>query len=161
MDRLALFEAAALLAQPVTAAIEMVGLGGAFRTNVDRRIALTGAPMTATIDGAAIDWHGSHVLPAGGVLKIGGVKTGAIGYLSFGGGVSVPEVMGAQSAHLVAGLGALLTAGQSLDLNQDKGKSVDMKLTPDDRFKGGEIGIVTSLQTHLFGDETLQRFIAA
>lgn len=158
MDRLALYEAAALLSQPVTAALEMVGLGGSFRVNADARIALTGAPMTASIDGSPVNWHGTHALPAGSVLKIGGVKAGAIGYLSFGGGFTAPEVMGAQSAHLVAGLGQLVSEGDTLTLGPDKGSRVDMILAPGDRFKGGEIGITTSLQTHLFGDAAMKRF---
>ncbi len=158
MDRQALYEAAALLAQPVTTGLEMIGLGGSFRANTDTRVALTGAPMTASIDGTPVNWHGSHKLPAGSILKIGGVKAGAIGYLSFGGGLATPQVMGAQSAHLVAGLGETLTAGDSLPLGKDKGGRVDMLLPPEDRFKGGEIGITTSLQAHLFGDAALARF---
>lgn len=160
MDRLALHEAAALLEQPVTAALEMVGLGGSFRTTKDTRIALTGAPMTVTIDGAPLDWHGTHLLPAGCVLKIGGVKNGAVGYLSVGGGFAEPDLMGAQSAHLIAGLGAAVTTGQTLELGADNSRNVNLMITPDDRFKGGEIGIITSLQTHLFGEGALDHFLA-
>ena len=159
MDRHALYEAAALLSQPVTAALEMMGLGGSFRTNLNTRIALTGAPMTATIDGSPVEWHGTYTLPARAVLKIGGVRAGAIGYLSFGGGIAAPEIMGAQSAHLTAGLGAVLSAGQKLALNEDRGGTVDLLLATDDRYQGGEIGIVTSLQTDLFGDETFKQFV--
>lgn len=158
MDRLALFEAAALLGQPVTAALEMVGLGGSFRAGIPLRIALTGAPMTASIDGAAVAWHGSHLLPAGAVLKIGGVTSGAIGYLSVGGGFALPQVMGAQSAHLVAGIGAPCAAGQTLAVGSDTGGGTDMMLPPDNRFTGGEIGITTSMQSDLFGDDALARF---
>ena len=47
MDRLALFEGAALLGQSAElAAIEMAGLGGEFRTDQDIWIALTGASST-------------------------------------------------------------------------------------------------------------------
>ncbi len=159
MDRNALYEASALLAQPVTAALEMVGMGGSFRTNVDTRIALTGAPMVATIDASPAEWHCTHLLPAGSVLKIGGIRAGAIGYLSFGGGIAATKMMGAQSTHLAAGLGTILSTGQALELNGDRGGRVDMLLASDDRFHGGEIGIVSSLQTDHFGGETLQRFL--
>ncbi|MEL6640390.1 MAG: biotin-dependent carboxyltransferase family protein [Pseudomonadota bacterium] len=158
MDRLALHEAAALLSQPVSAALEMVGYGGRFRSNVDTRIALTGAPMAATIDGKAVTWHGSHMLPAGATLQIGGVTSGAIGYLSVGGGFSAPHVMGAQSAHLVAGIGKPLTAGDVLPLGQDTGRETEVILVPDHRFAGGEIGITASIQTQLFGDNAFARF---
>lgn len=158
MDRLALFEAAALLGQPVTAALEMVGVGGTFRVQATTRIALTGAPMTATLDGAPLAWNGSHRLEAGSKLRIGGVRTGAIGYLSVAGGFAVPRVMGAQSAHLAAGLGTILSAGDEVPLHGDPGGPADLILEPEARFKGGEIGIVASMQSHLFGEGTLDRF---
>ncbi len=159
MDRLALHEAAALLSQPIKAALEMVGLGGTFKASADTRIALTGAPMAATIDKEPVSWHGSHLLPAGSVLMIGGVKSGAIGYLSVGGGFASPETMGARSAHLVAGIGSTCVAGQTLLLGRDMGGNTDMVLHPDNRFTGGEIGITTSIQTHLFGEPELERFV--
>ncbi|MEO0487341.1 MAG: biotin-dependent carboxyltransferase family protein [Pseudomonadota bacterium] len=158
MDRLALYEAAALLAQPVTAALEMVGLGGTFRVSHDTRIALTGAPMSATCDGEALSWHGSHTLPAGAELRIGGVRSGAIGYLTFAGGIASEPMLGAQAAHLTASLGHALSAGDSLTLHTDPGGPTDQTLPPDDRFQGGEVAATTSLQSHLFGAETLHRF---
>jgi len=159
MDRRALFEAAALLDQPITAALEMIGMGGAFRSSHATRIALTGAPMGATCDDAPLDWHGTHDLPAGATLRIGGVRAGAIGYLSFAGGIATPSIMGAQSAHLAAGLGNILKAGQTLPLKGDPGGPSNRVIAPEARFHGGEIGVVTSLQSSLFGEETLSRFV--
>lgn len=159
MDRLALYEAAAILSQPVTSGIEMVGLGGRFKASTDVRIALTGAPMAASIDGTSIDWHASHQLAAGQVLKIGGVKAGSIGYLSVGGGFDVARVLGAQSAHLIAGIGAMLSAGEQLPVGVDAGRDVDMTLVPEDRFHGGDIAITTSFQTELFGKDLFRRFL--
>ncbi len=158
MDRLALHEGAALLGQPVGAAIEMIGMGGRFEATEDIRIALTGAPMQATLDGAALAWNGSHKLPAGAILSIGGVRKGAIGYLHVGGGFDVPSIMGSQSAHLAAGVGEVLTEGTRLPLHPDKGDRTGWKLDPEDRLSGGRIHIVRSLQTHVFGEEMLARF---
>jgi allophanate hydrolase len=51
-DRPALAEGSALLAQDGDlAALEMAGMGGEFEAGEDLRIALTGAPMRAVIDG--------------------------------------------------------------------------------------------------------------
>ena len=56
-DQLVLAEGAALLGQGAErAAIEMAGMGGEFQADVDLRIALTGAPMRASIDGATAAW---------------------------------------------------------------------------------------------------------
>jgi len=158
MDRLAICEAAALLGQPVSAALEMVGLGGTFRSSIDLRIAVTGAPMTADIGGQTLEWHGSHLLPAGEVLRIGGVRSGAIGYLSFGGGIDTTTQMGSRSAHLASGIGAVLAPGDIIPLGSDSGGDVGAYIVPQDRFSGGDVGIVASFQSHLFGDDTLQRF---
>lgn len=158
MDRLALHEGAALLGQPVGAAIEMIGMGGKFEATEDVRIALTGAPMQAAVDGAPLAWNCSHPLPAGAVLSIGGVRKGATGYLHLGGGFDLPPIMGSLSAHLASGLGAALAAGDRLPLHPDKGTRTGWMLTPDDRFSGGKIHAVRSLQSHVFGEEMLARF---
>lgn len=160
LDRLAIHEGAALLGQPVAAAIEMIGLGGTFEATEDTRIALTGAPMQVTLDGAPLVWNACHLLPAGAKLVIGGVRQGAVGYLHVGGGFDAPLVMGAQSAHLAAGLGTILSAGAALDLHADKGTRVGWYLPDEDRFKGGTVHIIRSLQTHIFGEESLARFVA-
>ncbi len=158
MDRLALQEGAALLGTPVVAAIEMIGFGGVFEATADVRIALTGGPMQASIGTTPLVWNASHLLPAGAKLTLGGVKQGAVGYLHVGTGFDVPPVMGAQSAHLAAGLGAILQTGQSIPLRPDKGKRVGWRLPQPDRFDGGTIHMVRSLQSHTFGEDVLRRF---
>ena len=92
MDRLALHEGAALLGRSVAAAIEMIGMGGTFEATRSCRIALTGAPMQATLDGAPLSWHASHELPQGATLRLGGVRQGAIGYLHVGGGFDLAGI---------------------------------------------------------------------
>jgi allophanate hydrolase len=158
-DVLALHEGAALLGQsPDFAALEMVGMGGSFRVNVDIRIALTGAPMATTLDDVPIAWNASHLLPAGSILKIGGASSGTYGYLHIGGGIETPVMMGARATHLNASLGAALQAGEILPIGQDRGKTTGMTLASDDRFGGGRIRITASIQTDQFDHATRERF---
>ena len=158
-DRLALHEGAALLGQPPDmAVIEMNGMGGVFEATEDMRIALTGAPMKAEIDGAALTWNSSHQLPAGARLTLGAVTQGSYGYLHVGGGLAEPVRLGAQSAHLVAGLGKPIAAGDQLAIGRDSGTDVGMTLPANARFTGGEIRVTASLQTSYFPQETLDRF---
>ncbi len=158
-DVLALHEGAALLGQsPSLAALEMVGMGGGFRTNADIRIALTGAPMTATIDDAPIAWNASHLLSANAILKIGSPRNGTYGYLHVGGGIETPEIMGARAAHLSAGLGDTLSAGQKLAIGQDQSAITGMTLPDSDRFAGGRVRVVSSMQTDQFDPEMISRF---
>jgi allophanate hydrolase len=158
-DRAALFEGAALLDQsPDLAALEMNGFGGVFEATEDTRIALTGAPMKADIDGQTLRWNASHLLPAKARLTLGAVQRGSYGYLHLGGGIDAPEQLGARSAHLVAGLGAALGQGVHLPIATDLGDVVNMALDVVDRFGGGEIRVVPSLQTGHFSKDTLDRF---
>lgn len=160
-DRTALFEGAALLGQPAShAAIEMAGSGGIFTSDTDISIALTGADMAANIDGEPLGWGASHRLPAGAKLTIGGTRNGSYGYLHVGGGFATPQVMGSQSAHLAGGIGTLLQSGDVLPLGPDKSDSVAMTLPKSDRYGGGKIRLVASMQTASFDAETIERFSA-
>ncbi len=160
-DTLALFEGAALLGQsPEMAALEMVGMGGTFEVTQDTVIALSGARMTVTLDGAPLAWNASHLLSAGAKLVIGGVQAGTYGYLHVAGGFDTPQVMGARSAHLTAGVGAVLGAGETLPIGQAKPARSGYFLAPSDRSKGGVIRVLETVQTQLFSSETRERFAA-
>lgn len=161
-DRLAIWEGAALLGQSANcAALEMAGMGGEFEAGEDMRIALTGAPMRASLDGGAIAWNASHLILRGARLSIGAVERGCYGYLHVGGGFETPVLLGSRSAHLAAGILGAVPDGAALPVGPDAGaESHGMKLEPVQRFSGGEVRIVPSLQTGLFPDEELARFEA-
>ncbi len=161
-DQLALVEGAALLGQDANlGALEMAGTGGEFEATEDLRIALTGAPMRTSIDGENLVWNASHLLPKGARLTIGAASSGCYGYLHVGGGLHLPTVLGAQSAHLAAGIGAPVQPGERLPVGRDarigdKGEILE----PEARFDGGTIRIVPSLQTRLFDPTEIERFEA-
>src|SRR6056297_2823838 len=159
-DRLALAEGAALLGQgDQLAALEMAGMGGDFEAAQDLRIALTGAPMRAAIDGTRIAWNASHALPLGSTLTIGGAETGTYGYLHVGGGFTAPQQLGSCGAHLASGLGTAVQAGTRLDVTQDHAPGmVNRQLPADPRFEGGELRVVPSLQTDFFPESEVARF---
>ncbi len=159
-DRLALAEGAALLGQaPSLAALEMAGMGGRFEVTQGTRIALTGAEMRASIDGAAIAWNASHLLLAGAQLVIGPAIQGVYGYLSVGGGVATDPQLGARAAHLVASLGDVLQPGQELPLGVDASRAeAGFALPRDDRFSGGAVRFVPGPQTNLFAQADQERF---
>jgi allophanate hydrolase len=161
-DRLALAEGAALLGQAVgLAALEMVGMGGEFEADADMRIALTGAPMRASLDGAALARNASHLLPAGARLAIGAAERGNYGYLHVGGGFDTPVLLGSRSAHLVSGILGPVESGAVLPVGEDgRPERVGVRLDPAPRLSGGAVRIVPSLQTGLFPQEELARFEA-
>ena len=160
-DRLALFEGAALLNQCAElAALEMAGMGGVFEATEDLRIALTGAPMTADIDGSPLIWNAVHALPARARLTLGAVQTGSYGYLHVGGGLDTPTMLSARSAHLAAGLGGVIEQGTHLPIGADPGAEVGLHLPITPRFSGGDIRVTASLQTDHFDPADLARFEA-
>lgn len=158
-DVLALAEGAALLRQDAgLAALEMGGIGGTFKATGPMRIALTGAPMPATLDGDALAWNASHSVEAGQVLVIGAARRGVYGYLHLGGGVDVEPFLGSRAAHLTGAIGQAVQAGDLLPAGADRQTDVGLKLEAEDRFSGGSLHIVESFQSSLFSVEVLARF---
>ncbi|TVP72715.1 MAG: biotin-dependent carboxyltransferase [Rhodobacteraceae bacterium] len=157
-DRLALHEGATLLGQdPHCAALEIAGSFLSLELTAPRRIALTGAPMQAVCDGAALVWHASHALPAGARLDLS-PRTGGYSYLHFGGGIDLPPLLGARAAHLAAGLGQMIKAGTRLPLGHDPGHCSGQTFTPLARFDGGLLRMVATPQTRLFPKAICARF---
>lgn len=164
-DPVALAEGAALLGQsPDAAAIELMSGALTARADQPTRIALTGAPMRATLteggNARGLEWHGSHLLPAGAELALRPGPEGGFGYLHLGGGIATPPVMGARAAHLAGGVGGVLRAGETLPLGEDAGSGVDLRLDPLPRFGGGLLRAVEGLQTALYGPDQIARLQA-
>ena len=159
-DRLALFEAAALLqTAPTQAVIEMMGFGGVFSATHPTRITLTGAQMQAYIDGTVIAPNRPHILRAGSKLTIGGAISGVYGYLAFAGGITTPDIMDSRATHLTAGIGKRLEAGDTLPLGPDPDLiSPPVTFTPENRFRGGTIRVMPGPQTDFFAPETQTNF---
>jgi len=157
-DILALHEGAALLGQsPDYAALELAGLGGIFEAQDTIRIALTGAPMPASIEGEAIVWNASHMLHRGQKLTLGNAKRGNYSYLHLGGGIATPLFIGSRSVHLVAHIGKPVAEGDEIPIGRDSDAETGCTLDIPDRFTGGTIRIITSVQTSQFDADTLAR----
>lgn len=158
-DLLALAEGAALLQQDAElAALEMAGMGGQFEATGPLRIALTGAPMQACLDGVNLAWNASHQVQAGQRLDISAPRKGLYGYLHLGGGIDSEVMLGGRAAHLMSGLGRAVSVGDRLCCGSDRGRDVGLGLVPEDRFQGGELRIVESFQSDLFPAEVRARF---
>lgn len=162
MDRRALLEAAALLgAKSPLAAIEMAAAGGAFSVTTPTRIALTGAPMTATLDGEALRWNATHLIGTGQVLRIAGLRAGTYGYLTPAGGIATTAWLDSRAAHLTIGIGAALASGTDLPIGVDPDPERPARILPTEpRFEGGRIRILNGPQSALFDEATRAAFFA-
>ncbi|MBW6418067.1 biotin-dependent carboxyltransferase family protein [Celeribacter sp. PS-C1] len=159
-DPVALYEAAALLSQSTPQAVlEMAGIGGTFEVTMPTRIALTGAPMRASVGTQALRWNATHLLSPGESLTIGAAERGSYGYLSFAGGILTPETLSSRSTHVTAGLGGPLKDGTRLPLGEDADPgAASVGLPLETRFSGGDIRYIAGPQTGLFAPDVLSRF---
>jgi len=108
MDRDAFVIANRLVNNPDGAAgLECTLLGPRLEFTDDRVVALTGADMGATLNGAeAPGWQSFHV-KAGDVLKLGAAGVGVRGYVAISGGIDTPPALGSRATYLRGQLGGL------------------------------------------------------
>ncbi len=101
------------------AALEITLLGPTLRVLAPVRLALTGADLSATMDGLPLTVWKTHTLTPGQTLRFGRRVSGARAYLAVMGGFAVPEVLGSQATFLRGGFGGLngrrLQAGDVLE----------------------------------------------
>jgi biotin-dependent carboxylase-like uncharacterized protein len=94
-------------ASPGAAGLEMPLKGPRLRFGKETVIALAGADMAATLDGAPIPRFQPIFAPADSVLACGTVRSGARGYLAVAGGIDVPPVLGSRATYVRGSQGGL------------------------------------------------------
>jgi 5-oxoprolinase (ATP-hydrolysing) subunit C len=98
-------------------ALELTLFGGAFAVEgAAVRIAVAGADMAMTIDGAAAATGRSHTLAPGSVLRLGTARRGIRAYLALAGGFTATPRFGSVATHLRSGIGRALGEGDVLPL---------------------------------------------
>ena len=119
-DRPALVRANRLVGNPDSAAaLEITLLGPQLRFNHDARIAVTGAPLSTTLDDKPLPHDKSVRVKSGQVLRSGSARIGVRAYLAVAGGIDVAPVLGSRSTDILSGLGpAPLADGMRLDIGQ-------------------------------------------
>jgi urea carboxylase len=101
------------------AALELTGRGPTLRFRIDATIALTGAAMPVTVDGAPAP-HGAPIdVPAGAVVAVGERRgPGLRAYVAVRGGIDVAPYLGSRSTFTLGGFGGhagrALTGGDEL-----------------------------------------------
>lgn len=107
MDSLAFRLANRLLGNPPgAAALEITMTGPSLRFNAPCRIALTGADMGATLDGAALPRWEVVSVPKGGTLTMGAAAgPGARTYLAVQGGFEAPCYLGSRATFTLGNFG--------------------------------------------------------
>ena len=106
------------------AALECTLTGPTLRFHGDMLIAITGAPMAATLDGLPVALWTAHRVKAGSVLKLAAVDGGgARSYLAVRGGFDVPLYLGSRATFALGQFGGhggrTLRAGDMLHVARD------------------------------------------
>ena len=89
------------------AGLECTVLGPRFEAEAACAIAVTGADMPVTINGAEAPGWTTLGLKPGDVVKLGAARAGVRAYLAFSGGIDVAPVLGSRATYLRGRLGGL------------------------------------------------------
>ena len=119
------------------AALEITMNGPLLRFNTDAVIAVTGAPIPLSIDGAEQTMNSALLIKAGSTLSLGTIAgAGARSYLCLRGGLQVPDYLGSKSTFTLGQFGGhggrALRAGDVLHIpalvDQDTGAQLPAEL---------------------------------
>jgi len=175
MDRLALVAGNILLGNPDDAAgIEAQIFPFEVRFEADHTFALTGADCAATLDGVPLLPWSSGSARAGQLLRLAlprpGRWRGARAYLTFGGGIDVPVVLGSRSTQLRGAIGGLdgrmLRQGDRLAVGEAPGTAVVAGVVPPglalplDADGLPAVRVLPAAEYDAFTDASLARFWA-
>lgn len=121
MDPISLARANALVGNPAAAAaIEWALAGGIVRFSATAIVAVTGAEIELTRNGAVLSTNVAVEFAPGDELAIGRIVRGSYAYVAVRGGFDVPAVLGSRSTYLPAAFGGLdgrrLRAGDVLPI---------------------------------------------
>lgn len=133
----------------------------------DTIIAITGGDFQPTVNGEPAAMYTALYIHAGDILAFSGARTGSRGYISFSGGLKIPEVMGSRSTNVKVGLGGFkgrqLQADDYIPFRSNRlylPHFLSRKLPADD-FDQEEavLRVILGPQDHYFTEEGLQTFL--
>jgi urea carboxylase len=148
MDALAFRLANAIVGNDPTApGLEFAVSGPSLRFEVDTVVAIGGAQMGATVDGAPVPLWTAVPVKAGAVLAIAAVQgIGARSYLAVRGGFDVPEYLGSRSTFILGKFGGhagrVLRPGDVLHLGSAIASDVRSLEAPPSYSNEWEIGVL-------------------
>ena len=162
MDRLSHRVANALVGnEPTAALLEATLAGPEIRIENGALIAVTGADLSARVDAEEIPLHRPIKCRSGAVLRFGERRSGARAYIAFGGGITVPSMLGSRATHTYCALGGLdgraIAAGDRLPLGDERTPSSwRVVSTPIKSVSGGaRVRVIPGPQSDHFPPEAL------
>ncbi|MFJ7737520.1 biotin-dependent carboxyltransferase family protein [Lysinibacillus sp. NPDC097287] len=161
-------------------ALEVTLFGTSLLFESDELIAITGGNLQPTIDGKEVPMWQPLLIRKGSTLKFNAAISGSRAYVSFSGGIQVPEVMGSKSTYIRAGIGGF--QGRRLQKNDvfecnkrtESGEDLFNQLLKKDTYlswsvyyapfvtfnKTQTIRIIRGSEYQRFNEESLQKFFS-
>ena len=169
MDPVSLARANALVGNPATsAAIEWALAGGTVRFSEEAVVAVAGAEVELTRNGAVLPTNVAVRFAPGDELAIGRLVRGSYAYVAVRGGIDVPGVLGSRSTYLAAALGGLggrrLRAGDVVPIGTaGPNERMPAPASPDAAGAGGarSIRAIEGPNASAFAAEFVTRFWAS
>lgn len=165
LDRRALRTGNLLLGNgPETAGLEVTLFGPELRFEGFGTIALTGGDFNATLAGEPVESYRALQVARDDVLRIEVARSGTRCYITFAGGLRIPEVMGSRSTSLRCGIGGYegrpLRPGDVLETGRAGWLPwVDKRRIPvPDDGGGNVIRVIPGPQEFLFTPEGIKTF---
>ena len=153
------------------AGLEMTVVGPTVRFLTDTWIAVTGADMSATVDGEPLPRWRSVEVKKGSELSFPELVDGMRAYLAIAGGLDVPVVMGSRSTYIKADIGGhegrALERGDVLHALPVEGESRSVERRPPHRYpapiygEDHEIRIVLGPQHRALTEEAIATFLSS
>ena len=162
MDRLGLAAANCLVGNaPMAPAIEIGPYGAAFRARDGAvRVAFSGAPRSAEVDGRSAGWDTSVTIADGETLKLGMARGGSFSYLAIEGAIKGEPTFGSLAVNARAGLGSPyprpLQAGDELGVSAASAgpeRRIDLPAAG-----AGPIRVTLGPQDDEFSEEAIKQF---
>ena len=153
-----------------TAALECQFLGPTLRFERDCDVAVTGADMAPTIDGAPVQAWRTLAVKSGQVLELTGARTGARAYIAVSGGIDTPVVLGSRSTFHMAGVGGVngyaIKAGQKLPRGDAPTRTAPREVPTERRPKitsarEWSIAVVPGPNDSWLDQATIERFLSS
>jgi antagonist of KipI len=152
--------------EPGAATLEATLVGPELRIDHDATVAIAGADLGPTLDGAPVPLNRAARCRGGAILRFGERRTGARAYVAVDGGIQVPLVLGSRSTHVISAMGGLagraLAAGDRIAIGSATQGGTARRVQP--AYQGGHGGarlrVLRGPQDDFFTEaafETLQR----
>lgn len=153
------------------AGLEVTVMGPTIRFLADATIALAGADLGASLDGAPIPVWQPVFAAANSTLTYQGPKDGTRGYIAVAGGIDVPVLMGSRSTYLKGGFGGykgraleegdiLKTLQSRVVIDSDK-FTLPPDLMPAEYGHSHQLRVVLGPQDDVFSPRSVSAFLSS